>query len=151
MSSHVIRFTGMISDDAKTLLINYPDQLKADYTMLAGYAIEGEIRKLRSTRSIRQNAWLHSFLGGDKGLAQFLGYTLEELKLVGLVALWGTHEVMGMTLPVKPRTSKLTTEEFSDLCEWFVQKAAEVDFLVLYPEEFKRKKKAQQRKAATAA
>lgn len=128
---------GVVRDDGSKLDFDYPDDYRAHIRKFAGHEVEIEIRKRRSKRSDRQNAWLHSFLGA---LAEHLGYTLEELKLVGLVALWGTHDVMGYTLPAKPHTSKLNTNEFSDLCEWFVQKAAEVDFLVLYPEEFKRKK-----------
>jgi hypothetical protein len=139
----VIYFRGMITDDGKQLLIDDQPKLKADYKLLAGYAVEGELRKLKSTRSTRQNAWLWSFL---KPLAEHLGYEVEELKLVGLVAVFGTKVVGGMTIPEKAHTSQLNTEEFSDLCEWFVQKAAEVDYLVLYPEEFKREKRKQLRR-----
>lgn len=129
---------GLVRDDGSKLDFDYPSQYRAHIQQFAGHEVEIEIRKRRSKRSARQNAWLHSFL---KDLADHLGYTIEEIKLVGLVALWGTHDVMGCTVPIKLQTSKLNTEEFSDLCEWFVQKAAEVDFLVLYPEEFKRQRK----------
>lgn len=104
---------------------------------LEGYEVEQVLRKKRSTRTLRQNRWLWSFL---RELAEHLGYEVEELKLVGLVAVFGTKVVGGYTIPEQPHTSLLNTEQFSDLCEWFVQKAAEVDFLVLYPDEFKRKK-----------
>lgn len=109
---------------------------------LDGHEVEQITRKRRSTRTLRQNRWLHSFLGK---LAEHLGYELEELKLVGLIAVFGTKVVGGYTIPEQPHTSQLNTEQFSDLCEWFVQKAAEVDFLVLYPQEFKREKRKQER------
>jgi len=139
-------FIGVVSEDGKKLRLDYPDQFKAYYAIFAGDEVEIEIRKRRSKRSLRQNAWLHSFL---TAFAKHLGYTLPELKLVGLVAVFGTHEVMGYTVPVEPHTSKLNTEQMSDLCEWYVQQGAEMDppFLILYPEEFRRQK----RKKAKAA
>lgn len=136
---------GLVRDDGSKLDFDYPTEYRNYIKQFAGHEVEVEIRKRRSKRSDRQNRWLHSFLGE---LAEFLGYSLEELKLVGLVAVFGTDTIMGFTVPKKPHTSQLNTEEFSDLCEWFVQKAAEVDFVVLYPEEFKREKKKQARKAA---
>ncbi len=102
---------------------------------LDGYEVEQVIRKRRSSRTLRQNRWFHAFM---RPLAEHLGYEVEDLKLAGLIALFGTDVVMGYTVPTKPHTSDLNTEEFSDLCEWFVQKAAECGFVVLYPEEFKR-------------
>lgn len=110
---------------------------------LDGYEVEQVLRKKRSTRSLRQNRWFWSFM---KPLAEHLGYEVEELKLIGLVAVFGTKTVMGYTVPEKANTSALNTEEFSDLCAWFVQKAAEMDFLILTPDEFKREKKKQLRR-----
>jgi hypothetical protein len=135
---------GTVRDDGSKLDFDYPSDYRDHIKQFAGHEVEVEIRKRRSKRSDRQNRWLHSFLGA---FAEHCGYTLEEMKLVGLVALWGTHDVMGYTVPKKPRTSQLNTEEFSDLCEWFVQKAAEAEFVVLYPEEFKRTKKARTKAA----
>lgn len=135
-------FIATVRDDGSKLDLDYPKDFRAHIQQFAGHEVELEVRKRRSKRSLRQNAWLHSFLGG---FAEHCGYSLEEMKLVGLVALWGTNDVMGCTIPKKPHTSQLNTEEFSDLCEWFVQKAAGLDYLVLYPEEFKRDKKKQQR------
>lgn len=112
---------------------------------LDGYEVEQVLRKKRSTRSLRQNRWFWSFM---KPLAEHLGYEVEELKLVGLIAVFGTHAVMGYTVPVHAHTSELNTEEFADLCAWFVQKAAEIDFLILTPDEFKREKKQHQRRGA---
>lgn len=136
----------MRADDRGEIRFHADDALEyADHvSKLDGYEVEEVLRKKRSTRTNRQNRWLHSFLGK---LAEHLGYELEELKLIGLVAVFGTRVIGEYTIPAQPHTSHLNTEQFSDLCEWFVQKAAEVDFLVLYPEEFKR----QQRKKDKAA
>jgi hypothetical protein len=102
----------------------------------------------RKRRSLKQNAWLHAFL---QQLAEHWGYTVEELKTVGLSEVFGTHVVMGVVMPIKPHTSELSTSEMCDLCEWFIQKAAEDDVLVLYPDEFKREKRKREKKAARAA
>ncbi len=117
-------------------------------SQLDGYEVEQVLRKKRSTRTLRQNRWLWSFL---EKLADHLGYEVEELKLIGLIAVFGTKVVGGYTIPEQPHTSHLNTEQFSDLCEWFVQKAAEVDFLVLYPDEFKRQKAKAQKQHARLA
>lgn len=141
-------FVGTVRDDGSRLDFDYPNDYRAYIKQFAGHEVEVEVRKRRSKRSIRQNAWLSSFL---RPLAEFLGYEFEELKLIGLVAVFGTKVVMGYTVPEQAHTSELNTEQFSDLCEWFVQKAAEVNFVVLYPEEFKRKKKKEQRAALKRA
>lgn len=128
-------FVGVVTDDGKKLLLDYPQDFKTHYAQFAGDEVEVEVRKHRAKRSLKQNRWMHSFL---RPLADHLGYTVEELKLVGMVAVFGTHAVMGQTVPVKAHTSQLTTQEMVDLCEWFVQVAAEHDLVILYPDEFKR-------------
>lgn len=115
---------------------------------LDGYEVESVLRKKRSTRSLRQNRWFHSFM---TPLADHLGYTVEELKLVGLVAVFGTKVVMGYTVPEQPHTSGLNTEQMSALCAWFQQRAAEMDFLILTPDEFKREKRKKERAALRQA
>lgn len=131
-------FIGTVRDDGSRMDFDYPSDYRKYIQQFAGHEVEVELRKRRSKRSARQNAWLHSFL---IAFAEHCGYSLAEFKLVGLVAVFGTTEIMGYTVPAEAHTSTLNTEQFSDLCEWFVQKAAECDFLVLYPEEFKRQKK----------
>lgn len=139
-------FIGTVRDDGSKLDFDFPTDYRNFIRQFAGHEVEVEIRKRRSKRTLRQNAWLHAFL---TPLAERLGYTVAELKLVGLVAVFDTHDVMGYRVPVQPHTSELNTEQMSDLCEWFIQQAAQLDppFLVLYPDEFKRQK----RKRAKAA
>lgn len=151
MSAHQI-FIGLIQMDERIrerrFIPDYEQEYAAHLEQFDGHEVEMVLRKRRSTRSLRQNRWFHAFM---RPFAEHLGYPVEELKLAGLIALFGTDVVMGFTVPKKPHTSELNAEEFSDLCEWFVQKAAECDFLVLYPEEFKRKKRQEQKQALKKA
>jgi hypothetical protein len=130
-------FVGVVRDDGSKMDFDFPQEYRSFVRTLAGYEVEIEIRKRRSKRSIRQNSWMHAFLGP---LAAHWGYTVDELKLVGLSAVFGTKQLQGFVVPEKPHTSGLNTLEMADLCEWFIQKAAEDDFLILYPEEFKKLK-----------
>lgn len=117
---------------------------------LEGEEVEAIYRKKRSKRSQRQNRWMHSFL---RPLAAHLGYSLAQLKLMGLVAVFGTEKVGDYTVPIEPSTAELNTTKCAELCEWYVQMAAELDppFLILYPEEFKREKRKRERKQLAAA
>jgi len=56
---------------------------------------------------------------------------VPDLKLAGLIAVFGTKQVHGYTVPVYAHTSDLDTSQFSDLCEWFVEQAARCNFVVL--------------------
>lgn len=139
-------FHGFAFPDGRSTL-DTPSFWKAFVKELAGadgHEITITAHRRRKKRSLKQNAWLHAFL---QQLAAHWGNTVEELKTVGLAEVFGTHVVMGVVMPVKPHTSELTTTEMCDLCEWFIQKAAEDDVLVLYPDEFKREKKKQQKAA----
>jgi len=137
-------FIGTVRDDGSKLDFDFPNDYRNFIRQFAGHEVEIEIRKRRSKRSLRQNAWFHSFI---VPFAESLGETVPDLKLAGLVALFGTKQVHGCTVPEYAHTSDLNTEQFSDLCEWFVQEAARCGFVVLYPEEFKRQKKQQQKRA----
>lgn len=134
-----MKFVGLVNDEGTRMVFDYPSQYRAFIKTLAGHEVEVELRKKRSKRSLRQNAWFHAFM---EPFAASIGETVPDLKLIGLVAVFGTKVVMGYTVPVYAHTSELDTHQFSDLCEWFVQKAAECGFVVLYPDEFKRKKRA---------
>lgn len=137
-------FIGLVREDGSKVDLDYPTDYRNFVRQFAGHEVEIEIRKRRSKRSLRQNAWFHSFI---VPFAESIGETVPRLKLIGLVAVFGTENVMGYTVPKYAHTSDLDTEQFSDLCEWFVQEAARCNFLVLYPEEFKREKKKQLREA----
>lgn len=136
-------FIGVVQDG--TLRLDWRKQFDAYLAQFEGHEVEVEVRKRRSKRSTRQNRWMHAFL---TPLAEHTGSTVEELKLIGLIALWGTHEVMGYTVPVHAHTSELNTAEFSDLCAWYQQKAAEVGVLILDPDEYRAAKKKAAERAA---
>jgi hypothetical protein len=110
----------------------------------AGHEVELEIRKRRSKRSLKQNSAYHASI---QPLAEFLGYTVEELKLVMLGGCFGWKDVKGAQLPERMHTSDLNTEEFSDLMAYTMQIAAEHDILILDPSQWKAERKRQQRGA----
>lgn len=141
-------FIGLVREDGSRLDFDFPSQYRAFIATLAGEEVEIEIRKKRTKRTLKQNAYLHAAI---KPYADHLGYTVEELKLALLGECFGYHQVNGVTLPVKLHTAQLTTQEFVEITELLIQKAAEDDVLILYPDEFKAERKKQQRKAAKAA
>lgn len=146
MSSYVIHATGMITEDGKQLLIDDQPKLKADYKHLAGYAVTIEIRKYRSKRSLKQNAWLHAAI---KPLADHIGSKTEELKLDLLGLTFGWQETRnGAKLPNIMHTSELDTEQFGQLMDTLLEEAAKEQIVILLPDEFKREKKKQQKAKA---
>jgi len=136
---------GVVTEDGKKLILDYPDQFKAEYAHYAGHEVELEVRKRRTKRTLKQNAYLHAAI---KPFADHCGYTVEELKLALLGECFGYHQVKGVTLPIKLHTADLSTKEFCDITELLIQKAAEEHVLILLPEEFKRSSKKRQRLAS---
>ena len=53
-----------------------------------------------------------------KRLADHCGYTDSQMHYALLGECFGYTEVMGHAVPVKPSSSDLTVEEFSQLIEW---------------------------------
>lgn len=143
-----VTFVGLVTEDGKRLLLDFPDAFKAFYQQFAGHEVEIELRKRRTKRTLKQNAYLHAAI---KPFADHCGYTVEELKLALLGECFGYHQVNGVTLPVKLHTSELSTQEFVEITELLIQRAAEQDVLILYPEEFKREKAKARKQAAKAA
>lgn len=141
-------FVGLVREDGSRLDFDFPSQYRAFIQTLAGHEVEIEIRRKRTKRTVKQNAYLHAAI---KPYADHLGYTVEELKLVLLGECFGYHQIKGVTMPVKLHTSELSTQEFVDITELLIQKAAEDGVMILYPEEFKRERRKQERKAARAA
>lgn len=143
MSDYVIHFTGMITEDGKQLLIDNQGKLKADYKFLAGYEIEGVLRKRRSKRTLRQNSWLHAAI---KPLADHIGSTTEELKLDLLGITFGWRETSrGNKLPNILHTSDLNTQQFGELMDTLLIEAAKEQVVILLPDEFRAAKKKQAR------
>lgn len=141
-------FIGVVRDDGSKLDFDSPDEYR-DFIRahFAGHEVEIEIRKRRSKRSLRQNSAYHASI---QPLAEHLGYTVEELKLVMLGGCFGWHTVAGAQMPDRMHTSELNTEDFADLMAYTMQIAAENDIVILDPSQWKaEKRKSTRRDAAT--
>jgi len=138
MSDRVVFFRGFVSDDGR-LTLDWPRQFRQDVRVLAGYEVEGELRRRRSKRSGEQNRYLHVVI---KPLADELGYTTEELKLVLLGETFGYREVRGANIPMRLHTSDLNTQEFAQLIERLLQVAAEASVVILLPDEWRAARRA---------
>lgn len=83
---------------------------------LSGCHVDVIVRKKREQRSLDQNAYLHAV--PFPLIAAHTGYSIEEVKLVLMGECWGWHELHGHSVPIKPHTSDMTTEECSLFIEW---------------------------------
>ena len=90
---------------------------------LSGKNAELILREAKTKRSLDQNAYMHAepFLK----LAEHLGYSISEVKLVLLGECFGYHMLAGREYPIKPSTSDLKVEECSQFIEWMPQWAWE--------------------------
>lgn len=134
-------FKGMLTESGVFIPDDRP-AWNAHRHALAGFAVEVDMWKHRAKRSLSQNRWMHAFL---RPLAEAAGETVPRLKLLGLVNVFGVDKIGDTFIPVKSSTTECNTEEMGDLCEWFVQYAAEHHgLMILYPDEFKAAKKKRQ-------
>jgi hypothetical protein len=148
-----VNFRGFVEPDG-TLSLDHKAAFRAFVRRLAGEEVELEIRKRRIKRSDRQNK---AFWAALTPWAHDLGYEPVELKDELLGLLWGYEEhVSKLTgevrrVPLKGRSSKLTTQEMSELYEFMAVKAAETGYVMELADEFNARKQAeakQRRKAA---
>lgn len=136
-------FRGLITEDGKYFLPDSKSEWNAHKMRLAGHEVEVDMWKRRSKRSLNQNKWMHAFL---RPLSEASGYTVPRLKLLGLIEVFGVDKISDQFVPIKTSTTDCDTQEMGDLCEWFVQYAAEqYNLVILYPDEFKREKKKRER------
>jgi hypothetical protein len=139
-------FRGVITEDGKYFLPDSKREWEAHKQSLAGYEVEVDLWKRRAKRSLQQNRWMHSFL---RPLSEVSGVTVPRLKLLGLIEVFGCDKIGDVWVANKTSTTECDTQEMGDLCEWFVQHAAEqYNLVILYPDEFKAKRKKAARKAA---
>ncbi len=97
---------------------------------LAGQPIELVLRRKRIKRSLDQSAYAHSVPFAL--IAEHMGATMADAKLIIMGEKWGWHTVRGRELPVKAHTSDLTTAEFSELIDWMpIFAATELDGLFI--------------------
>lgn len=132
-------FIGVVTEDGKKLILDYPDQFKTFYSQFAGDEVEVTVRKRRSKRSLKQNAYFHAAIAP---LAEDLGYTTEELKLDLLGNKFGWKELAdGNKVPLRLHTSELNTKDFADLMDYSIQIAAERGILILDPSQHQSKRR----------
>lgn len=111
-------FHGVITEDGVFTPEPREAEPRRNYLLfLRGQAVEFVIRKARTRRSEEQNKYLHAV--PLPLLCAEWGEDIETAKLLILGECFGWKETRdGHRLPIKPHTSGLTVEEFSQLIEW---------------------------------
>jgi hypothetical protein len=145
-----------VTDERGRIVPDYPAQYAAlmRRRFPAGTCIEFEVREQATKRSDRQNRALWALLSP---WARERGWQVDELKDVMLGIAFGkveqTQPVTGAIVQVnaKPRSSKLSVHDFCHLIEEVLRVAAEDDYWLEAPDEYRKAKEQAQRKAAKAA
>jgi hypothetical protein len=137
------------------LHLDFPAQLRTYCRKrLAGLQVELEVREMRTKRSDRQNKALWAMLSP---WAKERGWRVDALKDVVMGIAFGhieeTAPLTGEVVKVlaKPRSSHLNVTEFCHLIETILETAAEDDYYLDAPDEYRKAKEAERRKAAKAA
>lgn len=138
MSDHVGHFIGVVRDDGSKLDFDYPKDYRAFIQTLAGYEVEIDIRKKRTRRTLKQNAFFHAAIAP---LAEHLGCTTEELKIDLLGTWFGWKDIRNSKVPERLHTSELNTKDFADLMDHTMQIAAEEGIVILDPSQYKTQKR----------
>lgn len=99
-------------------------QIRAALKRFAGTAVTISIEPYKEQRSKDQNAYIHAV--PVTLLAEFLGYTIPEMKLIlmGECFGWKLESISGKEIPVKPATSSMTIEECQYFIDWVIPWAA---------------------------
>lgn len=109
-----------------------------------GKRVDVEIRHRKSRRSLEQNKWLHAAF---KGWADFLGYSVDELKREVLALVFGADTVTSpltgeeRTVLCQPHTSGLSTRQFAELMDRAIIEAAQTGYVIEEPDEWKAKRR----------
>ena len=100
-----------------------------------GTDIVVELMEVPKRRTSAQNDFFHAAI---TPWAKEEGHNVDELKrdILGTVFGWEDSPLGYTKVPRKPRTSMLTTEEFSELIDRTVMIAAECGFLIQLPQEY---------------
>lgn len=83
---------------------------------LAGKRVELVLRPKRTKRSLDQNAFIHAV--PIPMVAEKIGESINDTKLLMMGEKWGWHMVRGYNLPVKGHTSEMSTTECAEFIEW---------------------------------
>ena len=134
------RITANVSADGKVGEF-VTKQIRAKLAELAGHTIEIVIRQHRAKRSLDQNAYLHA--EPIPRMAEHLGYTIPEMKIVLMGECFGWHVKSGHMLPVKASTAAMTVDECRYFIDWVIPWAAqEHGVIVMLPDEWHQRTEA---------
>lgn len=154
--SDIPDFTGYAHVGGK-LDIDFPGQVKARLRALAGEtgaAVRFWFVNANESKSRKQEKGFHAMVSP---WARERGWRIDDLKLFLLKKIFGTHDFVDFTTGevfqtlAEPHTSKLTMRQYNDLIEGAMELAAEDDFYLIAPSEWRKAKEAEQRKAAKQA
>lgn len=127
-------FTGHVTERGELLLTPAEAAPRRRHLQaLAGLDVEIVVRKRRTQRSLKQNAYWHDV--PFPLLLEACGYdSIEELKYDLMGTCWGwTRTKAGHEIPIKAHTSELTTAEGAYFTEWLVQFGAQLPRPVIIP------------------
>lgn len=136
---------------------DFPSQVQAWCKQLAGETgeeIEIVITKAKQDKSRRQERGFHAMVSP---WARERGWQLDALKQFLLRQIFGTHDFTdlktGEVIQVlaEPHTSKLTRRQYSELIERSMEIAAEDGYYLIAPDEWRRAREEEQKKAAKVA
>jgi hypothetical protein len=116
-------FSGHVSDCGVLAVHEFRDYAN-HLRSLAGNRVEVIVRKLRSQRSLDQNAYLHGVV--FPLIAAEQGDSVEGVKFDLMGEKWGwTMTKGGRHIPVKPHTAEMTVEECTQFIDWVIPWAAQ--------------------------
>ncbi len=123
-------FHGMVSASGE-LHISDQEAFRRYCHSLVGQSVDIIVRKPIRGRSLAQNDWFHAVPVAL--LSEYWGENVEATKLLILGEKFGWHDTKdGHRFPMKPSSSALTVEEFSQLVDWLPAWAAQ-EFGVIIP------------------
>lgn len=104
-----------------------------------GTAIVVELFEVPRQRSAAQNDGFHAMI---TPWAKDEGHNVDDLKrdLLGTVFGWAESPLKETRVPLKPRTSALTVEEFSELITRTADIAADCGYVIQLPSEYSASK-----------
>jgi hypothetical protein len=156
MHSDVPVFLGFAAVGGKVTL-DFPAQARAWTRRLAGESgaeVEMQITLAGQNKTRRQEKGFHAMI---TPWALERGWNIDDLKQFLLKRIFGTHEFVDPStgeiyaLLAEPRTSQLSRRQYCLLIERSLEIAAEDDFYLTAPDEYRKAKEAAQRQAEREA
>lgn len=132
-------FIGVVTEDGKRVLFDFPNAWAAYRGRLAGHEVVVTLAKKSEAKTRAQEQGFHAMI---RPWAHEHGHQIEALKRDILAETFGYLEGTTRTgdrILREPSTSKLSKEKYSFLIENAMVLAAEWDgFVCIAPEEYKR-------------